>query len=148
MNAPGAQRNPLIRDRVAEIRQAIEEAKAKEVTLADLGAAPRLPGESLKDASTDQELTPLSGPPAIDLPGLERLLLSVAATARFFAVHPAIPGAYLLDLGDGADRSVYRHLGSPACHRTLKSGHEGTLQKRPPRVGRRQYLVSIEGGQG
>ena len=55
MNAPGAQRNPLIRDRVAEIRQAIEEAKAKEVTLADLGAAPRLPGESLKDASTDQE---------------------------------------------------------------------------------------------
>jgi len=25
---------------------------------------------------------------------------------------------------------------------------EGTLQKRPPRVGRRQYLVSIEGGQG
>lgn len=114
MNAPGAQRNPLIRDRVAEIRQAIEEAKAKEVTLADLGAAPRLPGESLKDASTDQELTPLSGPPAIDLPGLERLLLSVAATARFFAVHPAIPGAYLLDLGDGADRSVYRHLGSPA----------------------------------
>jgi hypothetical protein len=84
MHAPGAERDQYVAERVEDIRKAIDEARARPVTLDDVGQSPRL-GQSAA--------------PAVDLPGLERVLLSASATSRFFHPHPSVPGAYLLDVG-------------------------------------------------
>jgi hypothetical protein len=85
IRTPGADRDKLIADRVDDIRKSIEEAKARAVTLTDLGQTPD-PGQAVQ--------------PAIDLPGLERVLLSAEATRKFLHPHPTIPGAYVLEVGD------------------------------------------------
>jgi hypothetical protein len=95
MQAPGQGRDRLVVDRVNEIRRAIEDAKARAVTLADLGATPPPPFGS-RPGSADGP-TGAAEQPAIDLVGLERVLLSTGATAKFFQPHPAIPGAYLVE---------------------------------------------------
>ena len=83
MRSPGADRDAMVANSVQAIRAAIEEAKARSVTLSDLGGVPGI---------SDARL------PAIDLPGLERVLLSAHATAQFFRPHPLVAGAYFLDL--------------------------------------------------
>jgi hypothetical protein len=93
MTEPGERRQALVADRVVEIRQAIEAAKARAVSLADFGRSP-LPG-------ADDE-------PAIDLAGLERVLLGASATRDRFTPHPAIPGAYLLAVGGAKQPVTFR----------------------------------------
>lgn len=83
MRSPGADRDAMVANSVQAIRAAIEEAQARSVTLSDLGGVPGI---------SDARL------PAIDLPGLERVLLSAQATAQFFRPHPLVAGAYFLDL--------------------------------------------------
>ena len=80
MQPPGTDRAEEIERRVGEIREAIEQAKAQALTLADLGTPVALPG------GMDH--------PAIDLLGFERVLLGVKATSQYFHPHPAIEGAY------------------------------------------------------
>lgn len=83
MQSPGADRDAMVANSVQAIRVAIEEAKSRSVTLSDLGGIPGI-GAARQ--------------PAIDLPGLERILLSAQATAQFFRPHPLVAGAYFLDL--------------------------------------------------
>jgi hypothetical protein len=81
MASPGADRQGLVQDKIEEIRQAIEQAQAQAVTLADVGSAATL-------TSGKQ--------PAIDLPGLERVLLRVEATKSKLRPHETESGVYLL----------------------------------------------------
>jgi hypothetical protein len=82
MRAPGADRDAVVRDQIAVIRAAIEQAKARGVTLADVGGVPQ-PAEAER--------------PVINLADLERVLLSARGTAGHFRPHPTIHGAYLLE---------------------------------------------------
>ena len=83
MHAPGPERDRYMAARVDDIRKAVDEAKARAVTLEDVGQSPRL-GEGIE--------------PAVDLSDLERVLLSATATSRYFHPHPVIRGAYLVEL--------------------------------------------------
>jgi hypothetical protein len=106
METPGAERDRKVADRITEVRATIEEAKARAMTMADVGGAPRVRGEQqLAEAgqttSADQRL-------AIDLAGLERVLLGVEATSRHFKAHPEILGAYFLDLREDGKPVTFR----------------------------------------
>ncbi len=81
MTEPGTLRQGLVQEKIDEIRQAIEHAKARAVTLADVGGA----------ISPRPETRP-----AIDLPGLERVLLTVEATKNQLRPHDTEPGVYWL----------------------------------------------------
>jgi SNF2-related domain/Helicase conserved C-terminal domain/PLD-like domain len=85
MRAPGTERDAEVAVQVAEIRAAIEAAKARAVTVADAGA----PSDGAADAAG-------AFVPAIDLDGLEQVLTRAAPTADHFAPHPSIGGAYLV----------------------------------------------------
>jgi hypothetical protein len=94
MQAPGQDRDKEIDRRVAEIRDAIEQAKARAVTLADLGSP-----VALADGRDR---------PAIDLLGLERVLLGAKLTSQYFHPHPEIEGAYLLEMPLGKVPVTFR----------------------------------------
>jgi Helicase conserved C-terminal domain len=83
MTAPGDRRDSLVQDKILAIRESIEQAKARAVSLQDIGRTP-------EPSALDR--------PAIDLPGLERVLLGVAASAKLFTPHESIAGAYWLRL--------------------------------------------------
>jgi len=93
MTAPGAARQALVDDKIAAIRQSIEQAKARAVTMNDIGGAPE-PGSK--------------GQPAIDLAGLERVVLGVSATRRHLVPDAAIPGVYRLLSGPGDRKVAFR----------------------------------------
>jgi len=94
MQVPGTDRDKEIDRRVAEIREAIEQAKARAVTLADLGSPVALTG------GMDR--------PAIDLLGLERVLLGAKGTSQYFHPHPEVEGAYLLEMPNGKVPVTFR----------------------------------------
>ena len=77
---------------IASIRRQIEEAKARAVTMADVGRAP-----SAESAGRLQ--------PAINLEGLERTLTRASQIASRFSLHPQISGAYILT-GESGDHTV------------------------------------------
>lgn len=79
MTEPGEKRQAMVDDKIAAIRDAIEQAKARAVTLEDMGGTPQ-------PASPERA--------AIDLPGLERVLLGIPDSARFFSPHESIAGSY------------------------------------------------------
>lgn len=90
MTAPGVARQAMVDDKIAAIRQSIEQAKARAVTMSDIGGAPAPDGEDR---------------PAIDLAGLERVLLGVPATSKYLVPDATIPGIYRL-LSSPGDRKV------------------------------------------
>ncbi len=92
--SPSQNRDQEIGQRVAEIRDAIEKAKARALTLEDLGTAP--------EAATENPRA------AIDLLGLERVLLGVEATSQRFHPHPDFEGVYLLDTSRGKVPITFR----------------------------------------
>jgi SNF2 family DNA or RNA helicase len=96
MQAPGTDRDKEIDRRVAEIRDSIEQAKARAVTLGDLGSP-----VALADGRDR---------PAIDLLGLERVLLGGKVTSQYFHPHPEIEGAYLLEMPLGKVPVTFRRV--------------------------------------
>jgi len=94
MAGPGVTRDAQVQRTIAEIRESIESAKARALTLDDVGA----------------EADPAAAhpTPAIDLTGLERVLTICEATARRFRAHPKIRGAYLLETANGAVEMTFR----------------------------------------
>ena len=81
MAPPDILRPVLIQQKIDEIRQTIEQAKARAITLADVGGA----------------IYPLhEAHPAIDLPELERVLLTVEATKNQLQPYDPEPGVYIL----------------------------------------------------
>ena len=87
MKEPGSSREVAVEEALSDIRSAIERISTQALTIADVGA--------------DAELERAPKPPAIDLPGLERVLLGCPHTASHFRAHPTIRGAYLLDGSTG-----------------------------------------------
>lgn len=94
MSPPSQRRAQEIQRKVVEIRDAIEQAKAQAISLEDLGHPAELP-DGMEH-------------PAIDLLGLERVLLGVHATSGKFAPHPEFAGAYLLDTPHGRASVTFR----------------------------------------
>jgi hypothetical protein len=94
MKSPSKNRDQEIGQRVAEIRDAIEKAKARALTLDDLGVAPAATGDSLRAA--------------IDLLGLERVLLGLNVPSQRFHSHPDFEGVYLLDTSKGKIPVTFR----------------------------------------
>jgi hypothetical protein len=82
MQAAGAERDRLVDAKLDEIRAAIERAHDRALSVDDLGAE-----ATLEDGER----------PAIDLRGLERILLGASGTSAYFHQHPDIEGAYMLD---------------------------------------------------
>jgi hypothetical protein len=83
MSKPGAGRASAVAEQVAALRSDLADAQSEPVTLRDF----------------DHAEEPASGPePAIDLAGLEAVLTSTTLTAKRFRPHPAIRGAWLLQL--------------------------------------------------
>jgi hypothetical protein len=95
MQMPNADRDQAVLDEIAKIRASIEEAKARAVSMDDIG---RAPGD---DDSGDLR-------PAIDLVGLETVLTRADPVANQFHPHPSIPGAYLLELSGGKVAVTFR----------------------------------------
>ncbi|MHB8322844.1 MAG: SNF2-related protein [Candidatus Dormibacteria bacterium] len=83
MKEPGSSREAAVQAALKDIRSAIELINTRPLTMGDVGA----------EAALEQTLEP----PAIDLAGLERVLLGCPHTASHFRPHPTIRGAYLLD---------------------------------------------------
>jgi hypothetical protein len=94
MAGPGATRDAQVESTIAAIRDAIERAKVRALTLDDVG--------SEADPNATHAL------PAIDLPGLERVLTGCALTSHRFRQHPAIRAAYLLETAIGAVQVTFR----------------------------------------
>lgn len=94
MTSPSQNRDQEIGQKVAEIRDAIEKAKARALSLEDLGTAP--------DATAENPRA------AIDLLGLERVLLGVDVTSQRFHPHPDFEGVYLLDTSKGKVEVTFR----------------------------------------
>jgi Helicase conserved C-terminal domain len=91
MHSPSAERRGEIEERVHEIRNQMEEAKASPVTIEEVGSDTQPPPPE---------------EPAIDLPALERILTTATRTAERFEPHPDIDGAYLLAVGEEDRRPV------------------------------------------
>jgi hypothetical protein len=95
MRMPGADRDKVVVAEVANIRAQIEEAKARAVTIDDVGRAPN--AEALGDLQ-----------PAIDLTGLEQVLTRAQPVAERFHPHPSINGAYLLEVSGRKSAVTFR----------------------------------------
>jgi hypothetical protein len=93
MQAPGDERDKLVEAKLDEIRAAIERAHDRALSLDDLGAETALEGADR---------------PAIDLRGLERILLGASRTTTFFHQHPDIEGAYMLETSRGKVPVTFR----------------------------------------
>lgn len=93
MQAAGTARDQLVDKKLDEIRAAIERASERALTLDDLGS----------DAAIGDQQRP-----AIDLRGLERVLLSAERTRRLFHSHPDVEGAYLLETPQGKVPVTFR----------------------------------------
>ena len=93
MHTPGPERDRYLAARVDDIRKAVDEAKARAVTLDDVGQPPRI-GEGIE--------------PAVDLSGLERVLLSATTTSGFFHPHPVISGAYIIEVAGTKTAVTFR----------------------------------------
>jgi hypothetical protein len=83
MKEPGSSREAAVQAALKDIRSAIELINTRALTMGNVGA--------------EAELERTLEPPAIDLPGLERVLLGCPHTASHFRPHPTVRGAYLLD---------------------------------------------------
>jgi hypothetical protein len=94
MTTPGDARSEAVKAKIEIIRESIEEAKARAVTLEDVGRG--------------ADPTAVHVQPAVDLPGLERVLLGASKTKQFFHEHPIVPGAYLLELPGGKAEVTFR----------------------------------------
>jgi hypothetical protein len=94
MQMPNADRDKALVDEIAKIRAAIEEAKARAVSMADIGRE--------IDADSDDLQ------PAIDLDGLEAVLTRSELTAQLFHQHPRTVGAYLLEIGGDMTAVTFR----------------------------------------
>jgi superfamily II DNA/RNA helicase len=93
MAPPDILRPVLVQQKIDEIRQAIEQAKARAITLADVGGA----------------IYPLQEThPAIDLPELERVLLTVEATKNQLQPHDTEPGVYILQTSSDKPLVTFR----------------------------------------
>ena len=95
MLMPDADRDKAVLAEIAKIRASIEEAKARSVSMDDIGRAP------------DEESIDFLHP-AIDLAGLEQVLTRVAPVAERFHSHPTIPGAYLIETEAGKVAVTFR----------------------------------------
>jgi len=95
MQMPNADRDQAVLDEIAKIRASIEEAKARAVSMNDIGRA--LGDDDSRDLN-----------PAIDLVGLETVLTRANPVANKFHPHPNIPGAYLLELSGGKVAVTFR----------------------------------------
>jgi len=95
MQMPNADRDQVVLDEIAKIRASIEEAKARAVSMDDIGRAP--------DDDGPGDLRP-----AIDLVGLETVLTRAEPVASKFYPHPSIASAYLLDLAGGKVAVTFR----------------------------------------
>ena len=95
MLMPNADRDQAVVDEIANIRAQIEEAKARAVSITDIGLVPDL-----------DTLGPLR--PAIDLAGLEHVLTRAQQTAGRFHPHPSILGSYLLEEAGGKTPVTFR----------------------------------------
>lgn len=84
MQAPSERRERELQVRIEQIRSQIETARHRPITLADMEQEGLAHGEM---------------EPAIDLPGLERVLSRIAASSECLEPHPQIGGAYLLSVG-------------------------------------------------
>ncbi len=93
MKAPTGDRNRLVETKLDEIRAAIERARERALTLDDLGST-----AALEDGDR----------PAIDLRGLERVLLGAQRTSAYFHPHPDIEGAYMLTTPKGKVTVTFR----------------------------------------
>jgi len=94
MAGPGMTRDAQVQRTIAEIRESIESAKARALTLDDVGA--------------EADPSAAHSAPAIDLAGLERVLTTCEATARRFRPHPSVRGAYLLKTRNGSVEVTFR----------------------------------------
>jgi SNF2 family DNA or RNA helicase len=95
MQMPNADRDQAVLEEIAKIRAAIEEAKARAVSMDDIGRAPG-----------DEDPRDLH--PAIDLVGLENVLTRAEPVASRFHPHPTIAGAYLLEISGGKVEVTFR----------------------------------------
>jgi hypothetical protein len=95
MQLPNADRDQAVLDEIAAIRVAIEEAKARAVTIDDVG----------RTAAVGEQSVEL---PAIDLDGLEQVLTRARPAADLFHPHPTIPGAYLIEHASGKASVSFR----------------------------------------
>jgi len=95
MLMPDADRDKAVVAEIAKIRASIEEAKARSVSMDDIGRAP------------DDEPSSLLHP-AIDLAGLEQVLTRAVPVAERFHSHPMILGAYLLEFESGKAAVTFR----------------------------------------
>jgi SNF2 domain-containing protein/helicase-like protein len=93
MKARTGERDKAVETKLDEIRVAIARAHDRALTLEDLGSTAVL-GDSPR--------------PAIDLRGLERVLLGVERTSGYFHPHPDVDGAYLLDTPKGKEPITFR----------------------------------------
>ena len=97
MQAAGADRDRLVDAKLGEIKAAIERAHDRALSVDDLG---------VEAALEDEEH------PAIDLRGLERILLGASRTSAYFHQHPDIEGAYMLDTPRGKVPVTFRRRSS------------------------------------
>jgi hypothetical protein len=93
MKAPSGDRDKTVETKLDEIRAAISRARERALTLNDLGSTAAL-GDGIR--------------PAIDLLGLERVLLGVERTSRYFHPHADIEGGYMLDTPRGKIAVTFR----------------------------------------
>lgn len=95
MQMPNADRDKAVTAEISRIREQIEAAKVRAVTMNDVGLAPVAGGTA--------ELHP-----AIDLADLEEVLTRAEPVAKCFHPHPALSGAYLLELNSGKAAVTFR----------------------------------------
>jgi hypothetical protein len=93
MQTPGTDRSREVGNLVQDIREQVEAAQARAITIESFEGAP----------SPDlQEMNP-----AINLAKLKEILTAVPATAKYIRLHPEIEGAFLLELGDEESPVVF-----------------------------------------
>jgi hypothetical protein len=95
MLMPNADRDQAVVAEIAKIRASIEEAKARAVSMDDIGQVPNAEG-------------PLEIRPAINLADLEEIFTRSASIAERFHPHPSINGAYLFDANGGMVPVTFR----------------------------------------
>lgn len=95
MLMPNADRDQAVVAEIAKIRASIEEAKARAVSMDDIGQVPNAEG-------------PLEIRPAINLADLEEIFTRSASIAERFHPHPSINGAYLFDSNGGMVPVTFR----------------------------------------
>jgi hypothetical protein len=97
MSEPGEEQQKAAKKKVAEIRAAIETAKAQAVTIQDFSRDPQGP--------------PPAHEPVVTLVDIEEILTTAPATRERLRQRPEVPGTYWLDLPSGTtavtfDRAV------------------------------------------